>query len=225
MLRTTHFLIGFALILAFSGARASAQDDPEEAGRARGGYAWGEGPSGPSAVALGPEDPLRILAWAGAGLSVRLIKNLDFGQDSQLAPGYLQLGGAVFFPGRDFRHGVGLGIAANLTADASVQPMTQWVLAPTYHVLVPLRYMLGDTTHDWLTLHGQLGVALGVSPAFAIGLTAGFGVIFKFLAGLGLYADLHFELYGGGADALGNPAVHPIVSLDGGLVFDYEVLP
>lgn len=227
MIRPISFVFALVMLAASS---AFAQVDPEVAGRARGGYAWGQGENaGAGPVARGPDDPLRIMAFAGAGLSVRLVNNTDFGQD-RMAPYYLNVAGAVFLPGREIRHGFGLGISTNLTEDPpgtdTVQAFAQWVFTPSYYLLVPCRYFGTDTVHDWLTIMGHAGIPLAVSPNFVWGVEVGGGLVFKFLAGLGLYLNVQLDLYGGAATSPGDlGTVHPNVSSDVGLVFDYEVLP
>lgn len=218
-------LIG-CVALALASASASivrAQDEEERAGDARGEYAWG----GPAE----PEDPLRIMAYAGAGVGVRLLANLDppFSQDF-LAPAYVELGGAVFFPGAELRHGAGLNLATNVTSDgAGVGPAEQWALTPSYHLLIPLRRLMPDLTHDWLQIQARVGIPIVLtSPALgerdgvnvSVGGELAAAVHFKFLAGLGLYVEVQAGIYGGSTNT-----VHPMLAFDGGLLFDYEVLP
>jgi hypothetical protein len=214
-----------ALAVAVS-TPASAQDD-EAPGGSRGGYAWGEG-----ARAAEPEDPLRIQAFMGVGLGFRLLRNIDspFNQDF-LAPPYLDLGGAVFFPGGDVRHGAGLTVTTNLTSDGTqaggTQGFAQWSFTPSYHLLIPLRRLVPDLQHDWLQIQGHVGIPLVFGSAlsgdgidFSIGAEVAAGVNFKFLAGLGVYLELGAAVYGGTGDT-----VHPVLSADAGFLFDYEVLP
>src|SRR5690606_15419628 len=97
------FSMCVVLTLASASASARAQVDEERPGEARGGsYAWG------APAAAQPEDPLRIMAYLGGGVGFRLLANLDppFNHEF-LSPAYLELGGAVFLPGAELRHGVG----------------------------------------------------------------------------------------------------------------------
>src|SRR5690606_8033089 len=117
--RQTFVILVVLGVAAASAPRALAQVDEELLGgrSARGGggdYAWGEG-----SRRAEPEDPLRIMAFLGAGAGFRLVRNIDpeFLQEF-VAPGYLDLAAAAFFPGGDIRHGVGLGISTNLTPDS-----------------------------------------------------------------------------------------------------------
>lgn len=213
-------VLGFA-----SGSAVSHAQDDEIAGDARSDYAWGDGGGGGASL---PEDPLRIIAFAGVGGGFRLIQNLDFKQDFSV-PVYLDVGGAVFFPGGDIRHGVGLTLSTNLTSDASsaVSGGQQWAIAPAYHIDLPLRRLLG-MEQDWLHLMGRFGLPIIVGAAYdggggtdvSLGVEVGASLIFKFLAGLGVYLEAQLGVYGGSEDTL-----HPIVTVDGGFVFDYEVLP
>lgn len=213
------------LTLASASASARAQVDEERPGEARGGsYAWG------APAAAQPEDPLRIMAYLGGGVGFRLLANLDppFNHEF-LSPAYLELGGAVFLPGAELRHGVGFNITTGLTQDvntAGVQPLEQWVLTPSYHLLIPLRRLVPDLQHDWLSVQGRFGIPVVLGAALAgdgvdvsVGVELGASLLFKFLAGLGLYVEAQVAAYGGTADT-----VHPILAIDGGLLWDYEVL-
>jgi hypothetical protein len=219
-----RFFLGFTVfLLAASASIARAQDEQERPGESRGGYAWGE----ENARAQLPEDPLRIMAFAGAGIGFRIVRNLDFNQ-SYDTPGYLDLGAALFLPGGELRHGAGVALTSNLTGDTAVGPFEQWLITPSYHLLVPLRRVIDGMDQDWLHLQARLGVPLvftmregdegGVD--FSVGGELALALNFKFLAGLGLYVEIQAALYGGS-----NSTVHPVVSADGGFFIDYEVLP
>jgi hypothetical protein len=218
-------------LICLVGAPALAQVEEdvgvEEPGGGE-GYAWGEG----GARASDGEDPVRIQAWLGVGAGLRLLRNLDppFQQDF-LVPPYLDLGAAVFAPGTDIRHGGGLTLSMNLMQDVSngVLPGEQWAITPSYHLMIPLRRVLSDMQHDLVQLQGRVGVPIVLGTALgsasggvdvSVGLELGVSAIVKFLAGLGVYLEVQFAIYGGT-----NNTVHPILTFDGGLVFDYEVLP
>ena len=228
VLRRLSLLVVVVSSLAVGSATARAQSD-EVAGDARGGYAWGSG--GGSAAPAG-EDPLRIQAFAGVGIGFRPLRNLDQPFDQEfLAPAYLDVGGAVFLPGGDLRHGAGLTLSAPIIDDpsggVSTQAFTQWAFTPSYHLLLPLNRYLEDMQHDIIQLQGRVGVPLDVTSKlgdsgvdFSVGLELGVAVHIKIFAGLGLYAEVQAGLYGGT-----NDTVHPLISVDGGLFMDYEVLP
>lgn len=202
---------------------ATAPSDREVAGQARQGYAWGGSEEGPSGPAAPPSHRYaRIFASLGAGISFRLYyddyppQNGGLGQ-SPIAPAYLQLRGAYFFEGDgDFQHGVGLGLATNLMADppeyeVGFNALAQWTLAPTYSV----RYWAADEVQ----LIGSFGVPFALSNIYqSIGLELTLGGIFKIFSGAGLYANVVVSTYFASF-------VNPLISLDAGLVFDYELLP
>ncbi|HEY8429694.1 MAG TPA: hypothetical protein VIL20_15020 [Sandaracinaceae bacterium] len=221
MLRRISMVL--ALMLAGASASARAQLDDERPGQARGGYAWG-------APAAQPDDPLRVMAYAGAGIGLRLLANLDppFNHEF-LAPAYVELGGLVVLPGGELRHGFGLNVATGVTQDvnsAGIQPLEQWSLTPSYHLVVPLRRLVPDLQYDWLTLMGRFGIPVTLGAALegdgvdvSVGAELGGMLLFKFLAGLGLYVEVQVGVYGGSVNT-----VHPILAIDGGLLWDYEVL-
>lgn len=215
--RQTIVIVTILVVALANAPGAVAQVDEELAGDARGESGWGAGPAE-------PEDPLRIMGFLGAGVGIRLLRNLDFQQEF-LAPAYLDLGAAVFFPGAEIRHGVGLGVTTSLTADQNVDPFMQWALTPSYHFLVPLRRVVPELDHDWLHVQGRVGVPVVFSsvPGGALDISVGgelaAALHFKFLAGLGLYLEVSAALYGGS-----DSTVHPVIGLDAGLMFDYEVL-
>lgn len=210
---------------------AQAQDD-ERPGDARGddGYAWGESGGGGSTGAQRGDDPLRVQGFAGAGIGFRLVRNLDspFSQEFN-TPAYFDFGAAVFLPGGDFRHGVSLFASTNLIdgANSGVPAGQQWSIAPGYSFLIPFQRVL-DMEHDMLQLHGRVAIPLvfgsslggGDGVNFTTGLELGVGLQFKFLAGLGVYLEAQGDLYYGS-----NDTVHPTISVDAGLMIDYEVLP
>lgn len=202
---------------------ASAQLDDERPGVSRG--------SSSEARPAEPDDPLRVIAFLGAGVGFRPVRNLDFNQDF-MAPPFLDLGAAVFLPGGDLRHGFGLGITTSLANDSqvfgSVAAFGQWGFTPSYHLVVPLRRLMPDLEHDWLHIQGRVGLPLVFSGEYgggsgvdvSLGAEVAAALHFKFLAGLGLYAELTGAIYGGS-----NATVHPVLAADFGFLFDYEVLP
>lgn len=210
---------------ALSSAQQASEGDPrtpadEEVPGSRTRYAWGEGassgtaPSGPAARRFA-----RIFGSVGAGASLRLYYDPDpsnLGQDL-LAPVYAQLRGGYFLESEgDLQHGFGLGIATNLTPDplnieTGFYSLGQWTFAPSYF----LRVWFAEEVQ----LLASFGVPIGISGDYqSIGLELSIGVIYKFLAGFGIYAQVTPSLYFAAF-------VQPLLSLDIGLVFDYEVLP
>jgi hypothetical protein len=218
-----QFIALSVLVLAATVTTTTARaQDGEEGG---GGYAWGEGGGESSVRPALPEDPLRIMAYAGAGVGFRLVRNLDFMQEF-LTPAYLDFGAAVYLPGQEFHHGVGLAVSTGLVDDVGeVDAGAQWAFTPAYQILLPFQRLLG-MDYDMFQLQGRFGVPIVVSGTnsggvnVSVGLELGVAFQFKFLAGLGIYVEVQADIYGGS-----NDTVHPIIALDGGLLFDYEVLP
>lgn len=227
-------------------SRALAQDAPpegegatspeqEEAGRSRGGYAWGEA-GGQEGQASGPAYHRygHVFASLGFGGTVRIVAHADVCDDRvpgregcRFSPPYLQLRGGWLFEGDgEIQHGVGLGVATNLSPDGTaglgIDAAAQWVLSPTYH----FRYWFDQ----WFQLMAHFSVPLAIttvsgtsvqsSTEFNWALELQVGVVFKFLTGLGVYAAANVATW-----FAGEGAVWPTVSFEGGLMFDYEVLP
>lgn len=181
-------------------------------------YAWGERERarGPSAPAVHRD--AFVYGTLGVGGTLRLYYDEALHQ-GLAAPVYLQLRGAYFFEGSgDFQHGIGLGIATNLTADPTdldvldgFLELGQWTLAPSYF----LRIWLSDA----FQLMGHFGVPVGLSSSYqAFGLELGVGGMYKFLSGFGIYLQAVFSTYFA-------TFAQPMLSADAGFVFDFEVLP
>ncbi|MBX7195913.1 MAG: hypothetical protein K1X94_27915 [Sandaracinaceae bacterium] len=209
--------------MLWSPLRVAAQVDEsvdDEAVPTQGRYAWGQG--GPSeAASSGPAVHrfARIFGSLGAGGSLRLFYDPDTLHQDLAAPAYLQLRAGYFFEGDgDLQHGVGLGVATNVTPDPTdlayadgFLELGQWTLAPTYF----LRIWVSDD----LQVLGSFGVPIGLSGTYqTVGLELAGGVVYKFLAGFGIYAHITFSTYFASF-------VQPMLSGDAGLVLDYEVLP
>ena len=219
-----------AALLAFGAlARpAAAQVDDELAGGSREGREWGEAP--PESQV---DDPVRIMVNLGSGFGLRLNPNEEFGTET-LAPVNLHLGSAIFLPGRDIRHGLHLGVTTNViddgTTSSNIPAFNQYVVTPSYVLLVPLKYMLGGTA-DWMHIQGRFGVPLAFGAqqgntdaantfVFSPGLEVAGAFHFKFLSGLGLYFEATASAFYGVADN-----IFALVSLELGLLWDYELLP
>jgi hypothetical protein len=236
-----------ALIALGVSSPARAQDTPpeegdgaatieqEEAGRSRGGYAWGQDPTG-EGQSSGPAYHRygHVFASVGAGGTVRIVAHADICDDRipgregcRFSPPYLQLRGGYLFEGDgEIQHGVGLGIATNLSPDGTagigIDAGSQWVLTPAYH----FRYWFDQ----WFQLMAHFGVPLAItavsgsavqsSTDFNWALELQVGIVFKFLTGLGVYAGANVATW-----FAGDGMVWPTVSFEGGLMFDYEVLP
>ena len=193
--------------------------EDEHAAPSRGGYAWGhEGDAASGAATPTAHHFARINLSIGAGFSTRIIQYLELHQE-RFAPPYLQLRGGYFFDGDGpVQHGVLLGIAPALTPDGTVlfgqDAFGQWTLCPSYMA----RWWLDGDLGDWLQLTGRIGVPLALGQYFAWGIDVGLGAIVEFLNGLGLYVEADFSMF------FAND-IHPLFSLEGGIVVEYEVLP
>jgi hypothetical protein len=205
---------------------ALAQSTPdesldEEVVPGQGGYAWGSGGGDQGSQASGPATHrfAHIFGSLGAGGTLRLFYDPDTLRQDLAAPVYLQIRAGYFFEGDgDLQHGVGLGIAPNVTADPTDLSYAdgffefgQWTLAPSYY----LRVWLSDEAQ----IMGSFGLPIALSGTYqSLGLELGGGIVYKFLAGFGLYAHVTFSTYFASF-------VQPMLSGDAGLVLDYEVLP
>ena len=240
---TAIFAFGALLAaLVTYAAPASAQETPgsapveeEEVGTSRGGYAWGEAP--PEEGGGGESGPVyrrygTAFANLGFGGTIRMLvyaSQCPTEDTCRFAPPYLHLaGGYMFETDSILQHGVGLGVATNLSGEGSttegVDAGGQWVLTPRYYARVWL--------DDWFQIRGSFGVPLAISAlttgfgesagtAFNWGLELQADVIFKFLTGLGVYLGVNVATWFGSDEF----PVWPTLSIEGGLVFDYEVLP
>lgn len=139
----------------------------------------------------------------------------QLGDDAQslsaTAP-YLDLAvGALFGRPLGLQHGAGLN------ASFALSGVRQEVLTPAYLA--------------WLALaprwHARLraGIPIVVEPDASAGLELGLGAAFLFSAGLGVTAEMIGSLYPGAATAEQTQTLIPVVSLQLGILIDYEVLP
>ncbi len=222
---TTSLAASLSLSLAPGAAHAQATEetatvrgDEEHASRSRGGYSWGEEGDQQAAATPLAHRFSRLYASLGAGFSTRIIQYLELGQE-RFAPPYLQLRLGYFFEGDGmFQHGVTLGVAPALAPDGTVMfgqdAFGQWTLCPSYMA----RLWLDGDLGNWLQLTGRVGVPLALGEFFSWGIDVGLGAIVEFLTGLGIYVEADFSMFFA-AD------IHPLFSLEGGIVVEYEVLP
>lgn len=165
----------------------------------------------------GPREPSRYLAMLTAGATVRLTRNDELGQES-LGPAFVDgFAGYLLSGRRGLGQGLGLGFCSNLVADGGfAEPVAageQWTLVPSY-----LAYW--DPNPD-LLLAAHLGPVFQLSGRNkSRGGEAALGAGYRILAGVGLYSEATFSLFGGAYAAL-----HPAMSLELGLFLDYEALP
>jgi hypothetical protein len=194
--RLARSLLGALLFLWLGDASASAQDSAAE----------------PDARVL----PERYLATVAVGIPLRLAQNEDFGQDT-FAPLFSDaLLGYVFAGEQGFRHGFGVGFSLNLTRDGGY---SEPVYAAEQFSVMPAYLLYADFGHDVFALaHVGLPVVLTGLQTVGAELAATFG--YRVLARFGLFAELSLDAFVGTASSL-----NPTVALEGGVFFDYEVLP
>lgn len=161
----------------------------------------------------------RLLASAGVGTGLRFNNpyrlRTELGADERsvsLTAGYVDLGAAYALgPPDGLQHGVALRCSIALAGVA------QQALTPSY--LLAYR---GE--HRFLAF-GRLGPSLLLTPDPNVGAEVGAGFAWFLTAGLGLTAELVFDLYAGAGTRQVSAAAYPILSGQLGLLVDYEVLP
>jgi hypothetical protein len=95
--------------------------------------------------------------------------------------------------------------------------ITQEVVTPAYVLLV--------RPTPWFGFLGHVGIPIVVEPDLNAGFEAAAGGIFYVTASFGLTASLVGSLFYGAATLDSSRSTIPVLSLEGGLVYDYEVLP
>lgn len=175
----------------------------------------------PQARAAGDERGpyLHMLGAASVGRSLRfnnpfrLEEPLGKGPESvSLAAGYSDFAMALLF-GLPWgaQHGVWVHGSIALTG------IPQEVLAPSYVFL--WRFERGRM------LYGRAGAAVVIEPDANVGFDAGVGGVYLFSGSLGVTAELGGSAYYGAATREVAATLVPLLSLQAGLVFDWESLP
>ena len=169
-------------------------------------------------------DPARFLVTLGAGVSLRLVAN-EYYQQQAFAPGYIDLMAGMVLPGRgSVRHVVGLGVGINTTGDGGlsvgVDPFSQLVVAPMYGI----RLGYDAPVPDW-TLLLKISFPVTVTPNTNPGIELGAQGAYMFTAGFGAYAEAAVSYYMGGPGRTIDYTFHPIISVEAGLIIEYELLP
>jgi hypothetical protein len=108
-----------------------------------------------------------------------------------------------------WQHGVSAHLSTALTG------IRQEVLTPSYRLLLRQR-----SRWQW---SGRLGVPIVLEPDVTAGIEAGAGVVWHWLSGLGLYAELIGSLFFGAATLDKDTTTIPILALQFGTWLDYEV--
>ena len=126
-------------------------------------------------------------------------------------------------PYADLSIGATVGDAGPLSQGASVHAsfalsgVPQEVITPAYVLFVRPTPRFG--------LLGRAGIPIVVEPDFNAGFEAAAGGIFYVTASVGVTASLVGSLFYGAATLESPRTSIPVLSLEAGLVYDYEVLP
>lgn len=135
----------------------------------------------------------------------------DSAESVSLAATYLDIGAAVVFGERDFRHGASLG------GDIALQGIGQLVLTPSYLAQFGLSDALG--------VSGRVGVPVVVAPDTSLGLEAAVGSSLALAYGLGAQLELVGSVYFGAATDETSITTIPMLSLQLGVFFEHGVSP
>jgi hypothetical protein len=158
----------------------------------------------------------RYVAGLSAGVPLRITRNVDLDQ-SAIAPVFTDaLGGYVFRGTSYFQHGVGLGLSLNLSADGG---FTEPTAGGQQFVVMPAYLLAWNPDPDFFGL-GHAGLPVTVAGTNAMGLELAFALGYRWLAGAGTFAELGFDLFRGVGGTM-----HPSISLELGVLLEYEVLP
>jgi hypothetical protein len=159
----------------------------------------------------------RLIATVLVGGALRLSKNSEFGQ-GDFTPAFVEAYGGYVLPfGGVYKQGFGIGVSTNITTDGGfrepVYEFRQLVINPGY--LAYLDFNRNVTCLGHFSIPFQI---LGSSRSWGIEMATGIG--YKLTAGWGVYIHSALDFYFGA-----NSTVHTSASLEGGFVFDYEILP
>ena len=86
-------------------------------------------------------------------------------------------------------------------------------------------YLLLHWGRSPLMVYGRLGVSFLTAPDFNAGGELGLGLAYFFTGGIGLTSELVGNLFYGAGTYEAEVTAVPVVSLQGGVIFDFEVLP
>ena len=218
-------LCAFALVWTFTAAARGpdpTRADPEPIAAAW-PSPWVEDDKPPSPTTIEHRAPLpgryRFLAGIGVGRGLRFQNpyrlQTELGRDAEslsLTATYLDLAlGALLGSGGRAFHG------ALISADFALDGITQEVLTPSYLFFLRL-------DPRWAVL-GRAGVPIVVEPDVNAGFELGGGGVFYLTAGLGVTASLVGSLFFGAATLESARPAIPVLSMELGVVYDYEVLP
>jgi hypothetical protein len=162
------------------------------------------------------EQPAHYVATLGVGAPLRLSRNVDFDQNAT-GPLYTDVFGGYALAGSiRLRHGAGVGFSLNVTDEGGY---TEPVGAGEQLVVMPAYFAFYDIDPDWMGL-GHVGVPVLLTNGTSVGAELAAGLAYRLRAGLGLYGEAGLNVFPGADKTL-----HPTLSLELGVVVDYEVLP
>jgi hypothetical protein len=170
-----------------------------------------------SPLPVGPSYHLFGGAGLGGGLRFnnpyRLRTELGRNAESlSLTAAYADLfAGATFGGAGPISHG------ATLHVSVALGGVPQEVITPSYVLFVRPIPRFG--------LVGRAGLPIVVEPDLNLGFEAAVGGIFYVTASLGVTASLVGSLFYGAATLDSPRTTIPVLSFEGGLIYDYEVLP
>jgi hypothetical protein len=159
--------------------------------------------------------PPHAVTTLSVGAPLRVTQNVDFDQEL-IAPVFVDALFGVALWTRGWQHGFGLGASLNMNDDGGfTEPVgvaDQLVLMPAY-----LGYhALGDD----FALLGHVGVPIVLGATKTAGAELALGGGYRFLAGVLAYAEAGASMFLGASST-----AHVLVSLELGVMLDYEVLP
>ena len=166
---------------------------------------------------LGPY--VHLIATASLGDSLRfnnpyrLSHQLgESGESLSRTPPYGNLGfGAAFGDPNGLQHG------ASLQWNRALSGLPQHVVTPAYLLVV-------DGFRPWLAF-GRAGLPIVLNPDPNVGGELSFGGAYLLTAGLGLQAEIVGNIFYGAATWEKKITSIPMISLQAGIVVDFEVLP
>ena len=88
-----------------------------------------------------------------------------------------------------------------------------------------LSYLVAHRGRSPVMVYGRLGLSLLTAPDFNAGGELAAGLAYFFTGGLGLTAELVGNLFYGAGTYEAEVTAVPVLSLQGGVIFDFEVLP
>jgi hypothetical protein len=214
--------VGSACLVALAGNTARAETSGEDASKPPFAYATLRGAPRSDGEFLPDCDPFCFAhvygTWSiGRGLRFNNPYRLNtvLGSDAEslsfTAP-YTDVAlAAVFGDPYGFQQGM------IVSASFALSGVPQQVLAPGYAAV----YRLGPRTQ----LRSSLSLPWVLQPDANLGLDVAAGAAFMLFAGFGISSSLVMSLYEGAATDQRAATLIPILSLQGGLTIDYEVLP